>query len=164
PTEASETERVFGAPVRCARAHNRLVLTRAPFELPFRRADDGLCALLERRVREIVAGLPSSESVSDQVRRLLASGFEAGQSSASTIGRSLGLSVRTLHRKLRAEGTSLGMLRDEVRQDLARMYLSERLPTTEAAFLLADSEASAFHRSFKRWTGVTPVQYVSPNP
>jgi AraC-like DNA-binding protein len=164
PADPSEHERVFGAPVRFARAHDRLVLTRAQFELPFRRADDGLCALLERRVREIVAALPSGENVSDQVRRLLASGFEAGQSGASPIGRSLGLSVRTLHRKLQAEGTSLSALRDEVRQDLARMYLSERLPISEVAFLLGYSEASAFHRSFKRWTGVTPVQYVSPNP
>src|SRR5262249_41736773 len=79
PADSSEHHRVFGAPVRFARSHNRLLLSRADFELPLSRADDGLCTLLETRVREMVARLPSSESVADQVRRLLASGLEAGR-------------------------------------------------------------------------------------
>lgn len=159
PRDVSEHRRVFGAPLRFDSAHNRLVLSRSQFDLPFRRADHGLCALLENRVREVIARLPSGEGVADHARRLLARELEAGRPTASAVGRGLGMSVRTLHRKLQAEDTSLRALRDEVRRDLARVYLSERLPINEVAFLLGYSEASAFHRSFKRWTGLTPARY-----
>jgi AraC-like DNA-binding protein len=59
-----------------------------------------------------------------------------------------------------AEGTSFREILDGLRRDLALRYLSEdRLAIGEAAYLLGFSDASAFHRSFKRWTGKTPAGY-----
>jgi AraC-like DNA-binding protein len=61
---------------------------------------------------------------------------------------------------LEAEGTTFSDLVDTLRRDLATRYLREpAIAIAEVAFLLGFSEASAFHRAFKRWQGTTPSAY-----
>jgi len=63
-----------------------------------------------------------------------------------------------MQRMLAAEGTTFTKLVDTLRRDLATRYLGEPdVAIAEVAFLLGFSEASAFHRAFKRWHGVTPA-------
>lgn len=72
----------------------------------------------------------------------------------------LNMSARTLHRRLAEEGTSFRDVVAGVRRVLAERHLRERkLGIAEIAFLLGFSEASAFHRAFKRWTGSPPDAY-----
>ena len=74
-----------------------------------------------------------------------------------TVGRRLGMSTRTLSRKLAAEGTTFRRVLDEARCQLATALLHDRgLSVADIAFFLQYSEAAAFHRSFRRWTGLTP--------
>ena len=69
-------------------------------------------------------------------------------------------SPRTLRRRLREAGTIHRELLDGLRRDLALRYLSEDgTCITDVAQLLGYSEASAFHRSFKRWIGKSPAQF-----
>jgi AraC-like DNA-binding protein len=78
----------------------------------------------------------------------------------AAVSKRLGLSARTLQRKLNEEGTSHQELLDELRRDLSRNYLLEpNMSVAEAAFLLGFSDPSAFHRAFRRWTGMTPKQF-----
>jgi AraC-like DNA-binding protein len=70
----------------------------------------------------------------------------------------LGLTARSLQRRLQDEGTSFQALRDETRRSLADRYLGQGLSVAEISFLLGFSEPSAFFRAFKRWTGLTPVE------
>jgi AraC-like DNA-binding protein len=74
------------------------------------------------------------------------------------IARELGLTPRSRQRRLKDEGSSFQVVRDEVRRELAISYLERRLPVTEIAFLLGFSDPSAFCRAFKRWTGVPPLE------
>jgi AraC-like DNA-binding protein len=135
------------------------VLSTADLQRRFLHADSGLSTVLEQRVREVIARLPPLETVSGRARAILAEEFDGGRPTAATIGRRLGLSVRTLHRHLRAEGTSLRAVTLELRRELSQRYLREGATIGEVAFLLGYSEASAFHRSFRRWTGRTPSAY-----
>jgi AraC-like DNA-binding protein len=70
------------------------------------------------------------------------------------------MSRRTLQRLLHAGGTTFTDLVDGLPRDLATRYFREpALAIAEVAFLLGFSEASAFHRAFKRWRGTTPSAY-----
>ncbi len=77
--------------------------------------------------------------------------------SVRTIGREMGLSVRTLSRRLVGEGTSFRDTQDQVRHHLAVALLGDaNVSIAEVAFFLGYAEPAPFHRSFKRWTGTTP--------
>jgi AraC-like DNA-binding protein len=82
-----------------------------------------------------------------------------GQARMPEISQRLGVSARTLERRLACEGMTFSRVLDELRFDLARRYLQERdLPISEIAWLLGYRETSAFNHAFKRWTGKTPKQ------
>jgi AraC-like DNA-binding protein len=160
PPDLAEHERVFRAPLLFGRPATALVLPRPALELPLVHADAGLLSLLERQIHELVLRLPQGESVAERARRLIAEELGGGDPSVDTVARHLRMSPRTLHRRLKEAGTSFRLLLDGLRHDMAARYLAEdRLPIAEAAFLLGFSEASAFHRSFKRWTGQTPAEF-----
>lgn len=68
------------------------------------------------------------------------------------------MSGRTLHRRLHDERTSFRRILDEVRRDVAVALLDDQATAiSEIAFILGYSEPAAFTRSFKRWTGETPL-------
>lgn len=72
----------------------------------------------------------------------------------------LGISARTLQRRLHEEGTTFAKLVDEARHAMVVQMLAHReLAVGEVAFALGFSEPAAFHHAFKRWTGVTPAEF-----
>jgi AraC-like DNA-binding protein len=74
----------------------------------------------------------------------------------------LGLGARCLQMKLHDEGTTFQRLCDSVRKTLATEALADpRVTVHEVAFLVGFSEPSAFHRAFRRWTGMTPMSFRS---
>ena len=101
-----------------------------------------------------------SSSVGARVRELLAAQIREGEPEQAQLARSLGMSERTLQRRLRDEGLAFAALVDKVRTELAELYLSDpKLAVFEVAFLLGYSEPSAFNRAFRRWTGQSPSQF-----
>ena len=82
-----------------------------------------------------------------------------GRAEMTEVAQRLGISQRTLGRRLASEGHTFGEILDGLRFDLATRYLHEHdLPTSEVAWLLGYQETSAFYHAFKRWTGKTPKQ------
>jgi AraC-like DNA-binding protein len=80
-----------------------------------------------------------------------------GKARMDEIARRLGMSPRTLARRLAAEGLTFAGVLEEMRADLARRYLQDDdLAISEIAWLLGYREVSAFTHAFKRWTGRTP--------
>jgi AraC-like DNA-binding protein len=87
-----------------------------------------------------------------------------GKARASEVARQLGLSQRTLARRLAADGLTFAGILDELKADLARRYLQDpSLSISEIAWLLGFQEVSAFTHAFKRWTGIPPSQARSPS-
>jgi AraC-like DNA-binding protein len=77
----------------------------------------------------------------------------------TAISNSLGVSRRTLARRLTSEGLTFTKVLEELRSDLAKQYLKEGdLPISTIAWLLGYQEIGAFTRAYKRWTGKTPKQ------
>jgi AraC-like DNA-binding protein len=160
PTSLEAHRRLFRAPIRFGEPVNGLVVRRALLQTPLTRADPGLCAVLDRHVRELLERIPRATALRERVRQLAAQALSTGPPRAATLAHRLHMSRRTLQRQLQGDGTSARELVDTLRRDLAMRYLSDgQVAIAEVAFLLGFSEASAFHRAFRRWSGTTPATY-----
>ena len=159
PEDVSEHRRFFRAPLQFAQPFNALVLQASDLDRPLVHAEPELREVLERRVREVIARLPPIDTIAAQARAALSEELKGGKPTAAEVGRRLGLSERSLNRRLREEGTSFRALLHELRRTLSERYIREGISINETAFLLGYSEASAFHRGFRRWTGRTPASY-----
>jgi|RhiMetdeSRZDD1v2_1073273.scaffolds.fasta_scaffold11666_4 AraC-like DNA-binding protein len=160
PPDQTEYQRIFRAPVHFHQSENILLVARAVLDLPNRRADPELCRYLQRHADHLLDQYASPVTFVDQVRRHVLEGLRQQDVNAVRLARQVGVSPRTLHRRLQEHGTSYQTLLDTVRCDLARSYLGEQhLAIDEVAFLLGFAETSTFYRAFKRWTGMTPGEY-----
>lgn len=104
----------------------------------------------------------------ERVRRHLRRGFgpstaaPAGGPTLQALARHFGLSPATLRRRLDDEGAGWQALKDEVRRDLAIHRLADRrLSIEQVAVQLGFTDASSFHRAFRKWTGAAPGAYRS---
>jgi AraC-like DNA-binding protein len=80
-----------------------------------------------------------------------------GEPGMASVAEALATSERSLQRKLQTEGVSFRDVVDEARHKLALLYLGDQsLSMLDVACLLGYSEAAAFTRAFKRWTGSAP--------
>jgi AraC-like DNA-binding protein len=162
PADISEHLRLFDCPVKFNAPANRLSFPSTFLSLPIARADASLCALLDRHAEELLVKYPPRDSLIDQVRNVIAEEFRGGEASLEHVADRLGLTPRTLQRKLQELGTSYNDVLDQLRRQLAMRYLREpRMAICEVAYLLGFSESSSFHRAFKRWTGLTPKDFRS---
>jgi AraC-like DNA-binding protein len=85
---------------------------------------------------------------------------EIGLASIEQVARELGMSVRTLQRRLRLEGVSFEEIGDDIRTTLAKSYLRDSgMSISEVSYLLGFSEPSAFSRAFRNWTGTSPQDF-----
>ncbi|WP_224364922.1 AraC family transcriptional regulator [Hyalangium versicolor] len=144
----------FGAEV------NELAFDASLLALPVRGADPTLHRIVARHAEEMLARAPSGHHFVDEVRRHIIQSLRTGLPSASEVAHRLGLSTRSMARRLSDEGTTLSALIDEVRRDVALVQLRQTdRKTLDIAFMLGFSEVSAFHRAFRRWTGTTPAEF-----
>ncbi len=153
-------ERFFGCKVVNNSDRTALVFDKPLMDLPIVNADQQLRKYLETTAQAVLATMPSTDSIVDDVRREIMASMDKGTMTLELLADKLHMSSRTLQRKLEKEGTSFGHLLDEVRQQAALSYLRNRqVAISEAAYLLGFSEPSTFYRAFKRWTGSTPADY-----
>lgn len=125
---------------------------------PLPTADPMLHILMRHRVADLES--QSHEDVASQLRRILPSLIDSRRVSTDEAASSLGLGVRTLHRRLAREGTSFARLRDETFHSIATQLLrGTRLPAGDIAETLGYANAGAFTCAFRRWSGMTPTQW-----
>ena len=153
-------ERYFGCPVLHEAGE---VSTEFPTELlarPLPGADPVLAAYLRNQANTLAERLGAPNAVSQECARRIAERLGMGEPSQTAIARQMGMSERTLQRRLAAEGSTFNELLDQARRTIAFSYLADRrLAAYEVSFLLGYAEPATFFRAFKRWTGKTPQQY-----
>jgi AraC-like DNA-binding protein len=150
--------KALDAPVRFKAEYTQLVLPRSALALPLASADPTLLGILQRHADALKPADQGQPPLIEAVERALAATLKDDEATIETVGKELGLTARSLQRRLRDEGTTFGDLRDGVRQKLAARYLADGMSNAEISFLLGFSEPSAFFRAFKRWTGRTPEE------
>jgi AraC-like DNA-binding protein len=155
-----ELEEFFGTRVEHDRPRVALDLPVALLERPLAGADPGLAGYLRQQADQMLARMDVTKAVSLETTRRLAERLRAGEPAQADVARQMGMSERTLQRRLQGEGTSFNQLLEETRREFAVGYLADRkLAAYEVSFLLGYAEPATFFRAFKRWTGQTPQQY-----
>ena len=125
--------------------------------------DEYLNDLLRRYAEEALALRPRERiTVRSKAEDILPTLLPHGRAMASEVARRLGMSSRSMSRKLAEEGTSFAEILDQLRAALAKRYLVDKtLPICEIAWLLGYREVSSLTHAFKRWTGMTPGRFRS---
>ena len=159
PDDVARYRAWFDAPVIFGAATTRMIFPRAALDASLTSADPTLLAILTRAADELTRTLATDPSLTARVKRALHDLLRTDDAQVEVVAQRLGLTARSLQRRLKDEGTSFADLRDAVRRELARRYLDDGLAIAEISFLLGFSEPSAFFRAFKRWTGEAPLAH-----
>lgn len=159
PSGAERYAAFFRCEVRFGRPENRLIFSLADALAPLPMANAQLVRQNDQVVTEYLARFDRGQVV-HQVRDQIVKRLPSGEPSQADIARALNLSLRSLQRRLRGEGTSYSDLLEETRRELAAQYLKQsRTTLCEITYLLGFADQSNFTRAFKRWNGVAPGEF-----
>ena len=159
----AELKTFFGVDIEFGANADEIWFPRPIALLPVAGRDEYLNELLRRYADEALARKPQVRpTVRSKAQDVLPKLLPHGRATASEVARRLGMSSRTLSRKLAEEDTSFAEILDELRAALAKRYLrDDTLPVSEIAWLLGYGEVSSLTHAFKRWTGTTPRRFRS---
>jgi AraC-like DNA-binding protein len=160
PAYGEEYARVFDGAARFEQPFTGLVFDRALLDSAQPNQDEGIHeamrTLAERRVSRLAQQVPYAL----RVRELLIERGWPGRVDMQAVARALGLSVRSLRRRLASEGKAYAQLEHDAFTIVAtRLLRDQRRTIQEAAYEMGFSDTSTFHRAFKRATGTTPSKY-----
>jgi AraC-like DNA-binding protein len=151
--------RRLGLPVVVHQPHNAVVFEASSLTLPVIDADARLLAILQRYSDDLLAQRPQGDLVTS-VERCILENLHTGELGMAELARSLGMSTRTLRRRLAEQDLTPAQLVDQLRQELAKRYLAEgTFPLGQITYLLGYGDLATFTRAFRRWTGTTPTTW-----
>lgn len=142
------------------RPTNGFEIPREHLEARMLSADPALLSALDNHAETLLKAHRGPPGFLAEVQRTVREALTDGAPTLGEVAERLGTRPRTLQRRLAEAGTSFQRLVDTVREELARMYLAERTPLDQVAYLLGYAEMAAFRRAFKRWTGRTPRSWT----
>lgn len=160
PETSSAQSAFFGCPVRYMAAFDGIVIERSLLTQSVRLGDRGLSRFMGEQLDELAKKTPKLESFSGRVGDAIADALPGGRPKVAAIARQLGVSARTLQRRLADEGASFDHIVEHTRRSIStRLLTAGTYPIAEVAFLVGYSEPSAFHRAFRRWFDETPGHF-----
>jgi AraC-like DNA-binding protein len=158
--DPAEVERFFGTRVRFGAPSNELRFDPKILEAPIVAGSPALFASAVRLAEARLMSIEGHGTSTNALRELMFEQLPRGVTLKADFARRMGMSVRTLDRRLLDEQTGFGDVLDRVRQELALSWLGDRqYAAYEVAYLLGYSDPTTFQRSFRRWTGSSPSEW-----
>jgi AraC-like DNA-binding protein len=162
-----EYQRVLNAPVQFGAAHDEARFPAAFLDLAVANADASLFVPVVQAAEQRLAAhhrAMREPPIVQEVRAVIQAHLARDAARLPEAAAALGLTPRTLQRKLAGAGTTFSGLLDLTRRELAQIYLRDRgLSLAEIAFLLGFSEQSSFSHAFRAWFGDTPASWRQAN-
>ena len=156
----SRHEAYFNCPINFGAARNAIVLRSEDLDRPFVTYNAEFLEMVQSALEKNAKGCREQASASEQVKWLLKQMLAGGRPDITDVARELGLSVRTLQRRIVEEGTTFRDLLLAVRQELVRTYFAQSgMQINEIAFQLGYEDTNSFYRAFRNWEGTTPSQW-----
>ncbi len=164
PADEAAIRRRFGCEVRFQMPFDRFVLPEGALALRLVTFDPEALADLVPGLDAAIARQTGPATFDDDVRMALMRAMCGERPSVHRVARELGMSTRTLQRRLGEGNLTYQSLLDEVRKTAARRLLANtNLEPTDVAFLLGFAEPNSFRRSFTAWEGLPPGKW-RPTP
>ncbi len=156
----AEFRSLLGCKIEFGAGVDEIVFPKAIRQIAIGGADEYLNQLLVKYCEEaLVHREPGRATLRSNVEKAMVPLLPHGKARVAEIARKLGMSRRTLARRLAAEGLSFSEIAEELKADLAKRYLRDGdLPISQIAWLLGYREVSAFTHAHRRWAGMTPRQ------
>lgn len=150
----------FGCPVRFKTALNALVFLSVDLDRPFVTHNEELVGMIGSQLESELSSRNTIQKTSELVKQTLRRSMAGKRPNLEGVARELGLSTRTLQRRLSDSQVTFQELLEEVRRDLAHHYLKQvAVEFNEVAFLLGYEDANSFFRAFHDWEGVSPTEW-----
>ncbi|MGV8979895.1 helix-turn-helix domain-containing protein [Clostridium sp.] len=153
-------EAYFGCPVRIGADCDRLTLHQVDLDRPFISYNAELLEMLTPVLDQSLDEHQRNRPITDMVKWIMKRILPGGRLKIQTVASELGMSDRTLQRRLTDEGTSFKHLLTQVRHEQAREYLADpSLDIKEVAALIGYEDQNSFYRAFHLWEGDTPANW-----
>lgn len=160
PKVIAAHEKYFGSPVHFDSDKDALLVSSETMRTPNKLGDNSISSFFDRHLISELSKFTDQNLLVRQVRIHITQALSEGVPAISDVARQLGMSGRTLQRRLSELGYTYQALVDDSRRQLADRLLRESdYSLAEVAFMTGFSEQSAFTRSFKRWKGQTPRSF-----
>lgn len=162
PADLGTVQRIFDCPIEFGQSYNGIVFEEHYLSAPVTHTEESLKRFLRNAPYHLLANteIESDEGIVSQMRRIVGHDLSREFPSVIDMSNALNMSVRTLRRRLLEVDTTYQEFKDQTRRDAALQLLTRpELKINAVAALLGFDEPSAFHRSFKKWTGSTPGEY-----
>ena len=160
--EPADTAHVnyFGCAIRTGAPRNLLVLDAADLDRPFPGHNPEMLDMLTPALSAALGELEAQSSITEQVKVVLKRSLASGQPGLSDVARQLGMSDRTLQRRITQEGSTFRDLLAEARRNLSRHLLTDpAIDIDEVACLLGYQDTTSFYRAFREWEGMPPARW-----
>lgn len=160
PPYRREYTRVFSGVERFGRALTGLDFDRTILDRPQLHQHPALSALLREHAQQQLAQVGQEPALIERLQEFLRSRGPAFIPDMQTAAKELGTSDRSLRRRLSEEGLSYrALVQSTIERAAKQLLLDPRRSLQETAHALGFADAAAFHRAFKRWTGITPLDF-----
>lgn len=153
-------ETLFQSEIKFDQHDNAIVFPARFLDYPIIQNDESLRAFLQTAPYQLIVMVDNDQSLRSQVKAMLGKDFSRELPGAEEVAFKLNMSVSTLRRRLADENSSYQKIKDDCRKKAAINYMdSPQLSINDVAALMGFDEPSAFFRSFKKWTRMTPGEY-----
>lgn len=165
PVYRAEYERIFQCPVTFESDWNALRLDPSIATWRVAQQPRYFFDVFAERAGALLKNLEALKTTRGRIEAFLLPILHTGEIGADRVAAAMGFSRQTLFRKLKSENTTYEQVLDDLRHRMAMHYLTgKKASVNETAYLVGFSDAPAFSRAFKRWTGQNPRDAIAPKP
>ncbi|RAK57411.1 AraC family transcriptional regulator [Phenylobacterium deserti] len=157
---SAELEDYYGAPIVWGALRNAMFFHVSDLAAPFPGHSPEFLELVTPGLAAAFAELQEGQEIAERVKAVLKRSLASGRPEVAHVARDLGMSERTLQRRITDEATTFRALLADARRELSEQLLADpAIHIDEVTYLLGYQDTTSFYRAFKEWAGVSPGEW-----